>query len=104
MGNTVESIIGEVDVILYPNGSDIEGAGSYKFENAKFKALYDDGFRYFFNVDSNVYWSQLGKNYYRGGRRNPDGYRMYHHPQKLDDLFDVSDVYDEARPKYAPKL
>ncbi len=102
--STVESIIGEVDVILYPNGSDIEGAGSYKFENAKFKALYEDGFRYFFNVDSNVYWSQLGKNYYRGGRRNPDGYRMYHHPEKLSDLFDVAEVYDQARPKYGPKL
>ena len=102
--STVESIIGEVDIILYPNGSDINGAGSYKFDNAKFKALYEDGYRYFFNVDSNVYWSQLGTNYYRGGRRNPDGYRMYHQPDKLSDLFDVAEVYDAARPAYGPKL
>ncbi len=102
--DTVESIIGEVDVILYPNGSDIAGAESYKFENAKFKALYEDGYRYFFNVDSNVYWSQLGANYYRGGRRNPDGYRMWHNPEKLEDLFDVKDVYDQTRPNKAPKL
>jgi len=102
--NTVESIIGEVDIILYPNGSDIAGAESYKFENAKFKALYEDGYRYFFNVDSNVYWSQLGANYYRGGRRNPDGYRMWHNPEKLDDLFDVKEVYDQTRPNKAPKL
>ena len=102
--DTVESIIGEVDIILYPNGSDIAGAESYKFENAKFKALYEDGYRYFFNVDSNIYWSQLGKNYYRGGRRNPDGYRMYFHPEKLSDLFDVAEIYDAARPAYGPKL
>lgn len=102
--NTVESIIGEVDIILYPNGSDIAGAGSYKSDNAKFTALYADGYRYFFNVDSNVYWSQLGQNYYRGGRRNPDGYRMYHQPDKLSDLFDVAEVYDAARPTYGPKL
>jgi len=102
--NTVESIIGEVDIILYPNGSNIAGAESYKFENAKFKALYEDGYRYFFNVDSNVYWSQLGANYYRGGRRNPDGYRMWHNPEKLDDLFDVKEVYDQTRPNKAPKL
>lgn len=102
--NTVESIIGEVDIILYPNGSDIAGAESYVFDNAKFKSLYEDGYRYFFNVDSNVYWSQLGKNYYRGGRRNPDGYRMWHHPQKLEDLFDVADVYDSSRPNKEPDL
>lgn len=100
--NTVETIIGEVDIILYPNGSDIAGAGSYTFDNAKFAALYEDGYRYFFNVDSNVYWSQLGQNYYRGGRRNPDGYRMWHQPERLEDLFDVEDVYDQSRPNKEP--
>ena len=101
---TVESIIGECDIILYPNGSDIAGAGSYTFDNAKFKALYEDGFRYFFNVDSHTYWTQLGRNYYRGGRRNLDGYRMWHNPDWLDDLFDVSEVYDKGRPDKEPKL
>ena len=101
---TVESIIGEVDIILYPNGSDIAGAEAYDFDNAKFDALYEDGYRYFFNVDSSVYWSQLGANYYRGGRRNPDGYRMWHQPQKLEDLFNVEDVYDKSRPDKEPKI
>jgi hypothetical protein len=101
---TVESIIGEVDIILYPNGSDIAGAEAYDFDNAKFDALYEDCYRYFFNVDSSVYWSQLGANYYRGGRRNPDGYRMWHQPQKLEDLFNVEDVYDKSRPDKEPKI
>ncbi len=106
--NTVQPIIGNCDVILYPHGSDIAGAEHYgkstAENNAKFKALYEDGYRYFFNVDGSTYWCQLGENYYRGGRRNLDGYRMYHYPNKLTDLFDVEDVFDEARPTPVPEI
>ena len=102
--NTVEPIVGETDIILYPHGSDIAGTGQYTFDNAKFAALYEDGYRYFFNVDGNKYWCQLGSNYYRGGRRNLDGYRMYHYPKKCSDLFDVDEVFDPARPTPVPKL
>lgn len=101
---TVEYIVGETDILIYPNGSDIAGIEKYSFSNAKFSALYEDGYRYYFNVDSSTYWNQLGENYFRGGRRNLDGYRMYHHPEKLADLFDVSQVWDDARPTDAPKL
>jgi hypothetical protein len=102
--NTAQPIIGDTDIILYPHGSDIAGINYYNFNNAKFKALYDDGYRYFFNVDSHVYWAQLGSNYYRGGRRNVDGYRMYHDPEMLDDLFVVKDVFDKTRPTPVPSL
>lgn len=102
--NTVESIIGETDVILFPHGSDIHTWRNYTFDNAKFAALYEDGFRYFFNVDSNTYWNQLGSNYFRGGRRNLDGFRMYHNPDKLSDLFDVKSVFDESRPLPVPSI
>ena len=96
--NTVQTVIGETDIILYPHGSDIAGTGPYTFDNAKFAALYEDGYRYYFNVDSNIYWSQLGDNYYRGGRRNLDGYRMWYNPKMLEDLFDVDKIFDKARP------
>ena len=102
--DTVQPIIGDCDIILYPHGSDINGAGSYTFSNAKFKALYEDGYRYFFNVDSNRAWVQLGPNYYRGGRRNLDGYRMYYNPDMLDDLFVVSEIFDQSRPTPVPKI
>lgn len=101
---TVESIIGETDIILYPHGSDIAGTEEYTFDNAKFAALYEDGYRYFFNVDSKVAWSQIGINYFRGGRRNLDGYRMWHSPKGLADLFDVDKVFDPARPTPVPKI
>lgn len=101
---TVQPIIGDCDIILYPHGSDIAGIEKYTFNNAKFSALYEDGYRYFFNVDGSMYWNQLGANYYRGGRRNLDGYRMYYNPGMLDDLFDVEKVFDPARPTPVPPI
>ena len=100
--NTVQSIIGDTDVILYPHGSDIAGIEKYTFNNKKFEALYEDGYRYFFNVDGHTYWNQLGDNYFRGGRRNLDGYRMYHNPKKLSHLFDVDQIFDKSRPTPVP--
>ena len=102
--NTCQPVIGDTDIILYPHGSDIAGIEKYSFSNAKFQALYDDGYRYFFNVDANIAWCQLGSNYFRGGRRNLDGYRMYHDPEMLDDLFDVATVFDKNRPTPVPRI
>ena len=99
---TCEYIVGETDIILYPYGSDIHNWKKYDFSNEKFATLYEDGYRYFFNVDSSICWNQLGANYFRGGRRNLDGYRMYHNPDLLADLFDVSKVWDPDRPNTAP--
>ena len=102
--DTVQPIIGDTDIILYPYGSDIAGIGKYTFNNEKFRVLYEDGYRYFYNVDGHVSWCQLGTNYFRGGRRNLDGYRMYYNPDMLDDLFDVSTVFDPARPTPVPPI
>ena len=96
--DTVESIIGKCDIILYPNGSDVAGIEKYTMDNQKFKILYDSGIRYFYNVDSSVHWCQLGDNYFRGGRRNLDGYRMYNSPGRLEDLFDAKAIFSKARP------
>jgi hypothetical protein len=123
--NTVQPIVGDCDIIIYPHGGDIAGNERYTFDNVKFKALYEDGYRYFFNVNSSDYWVQMGDNYYRGGRRNVDGYRMWYHPYKLDDLMGtkiikyyekdengnsvlvekkVSEAFDSARPCPVPQV
>ena len=102
--NTCEYIVGETDIILFPHGSDIGSFRNYTTENEKFNVLYEDGYRYFFNVDSKIAWTQIGETYYRGSRRNVDGYRMFHHPEKLSDLFDVSEVFDPVRPTPVPPL
>jgi len=102
--NTCQPIVGDTDILLFPNGSDIHTFRNYTTENEKFNALYEDGYRYFFNVDSKISWVQIGDNYFRASRRNVDGYRMFHHPDKLSDLFDVSQVFDPIRPTPVPTV
>ena len=102
--NTVETIIGEVDILIYPHGGEIAGMEKYDFSNAKFSALYEDGFRYFFNVDNAVAWHQMGDNYFRGNRRDLDGYRMYHYPDSMNDLIDARAILDPDRPLPVPDI
>ena len=102
--NTVQPIIGETDILIYPHGSDIAGIERYDSDNVKFNALYEDGYRYFFNVDNCVSWHQMGDNYFRGNRRNLDGYRMYHHPDSMNDLIDARAILDPDRPLPVPEI
>ncbi len=92
----VKSIVGDTDIMIYANGADIAGIEPY--EGERYDLLRSYGFRYFCTVDSNQYWVQIGKDYLRQGRRNVDGYRMYHNPEKLEDLFETEKIWDEARP------
>ena len=101
---TVEPILGEVDILIYPHGAEIAGMEKYDFSNAKFSALYNDGFRYFFNVDNAVAWHQMGDNYFRGNRRDLDGYRMYHYPDSMNDLIDARAILDPERPLPVPDI
>lgn len=94
--NEVRPILGDVDTLIYANGFDIAGIENYSGE--KFELLKSLGFDYYCNVDSSKYWVQIRKGYVRQGRRNLDGYRMWYSPNRLDDLFDVEDVWDESRP------
>lgn len=105
----VETIIGECDVIIYPFGSDIGDWKPYNTDDPKYQYLYQCGFRYFCNVDSNPAWVQNSDGYLRQGRRNIDGYRMYYDMiddsvDKLSDLFDVNTVFDPKRPVPVPKM
>lgn len=103
--NNVESLIGPTDIILFPFGSDIGSWTPYADDNERFTYLKSLGFRYFCNVDaSKPYWMQLGKDHFRQGRRNLDGYRMFYYPDSLSDLFDVSSVFDPSRPTPVPPM
>lgn len=100
---TVQPIVGETDILIFPYGSDIHNWRPIPADNEKFVTLYEDGYRYFFNVDSNI-WNQVGTNHFRGGRLNLDGYVLYHKPWLVEDLFDVETVFDKARPTPVPTL
>lgn len=102
--NTCENILGEVDILIYPHGADIAGVEMYTMDNEKFKILWEDGYRYFFNVDNCVAWHQIGEHYFRGNRRDLDGYRMYNYPDSMLDLIDAREILDPARPLPVPKI
>lgn len=100
----VEPIVGPTDVMIYPNGADIAGVEEYDSYNEKFNYLSEQGIRIYCNVDSSQYWMQKGENYFRMGRRNLDGYRMYHDADLLTDLFDAKTIIDPKRPTPVPTM
>lgn len=105
----VAPILGvDVSIYIWPFGEDSgEGIGTWRgYEGAKYEYLRSLGFRYFCNVDAtNPYWVQPTSNYYRMGRIDITGFRMYDDAERgknrLGFLFDVSQVFEkDARPDF----
>ncbi len=105
----VVPIIGETDILIYPDGDDVGSWREYTDEQqsddakAKYAYLKSVGFNYFCNVDgSKEYWVQINSEFVRMGRRNVDGTRMYEavvgYRDLLSDLFDSTEIFDSARP------
>ena len=100
----VAPILGKTDMIIFAFGADIGDWEGYTSDNAKYDYYKSRGYRYFCNVDSSQYFVQITSEYFRQGRRNLDGYRMYYNPDMLCDLFDVSEVWDDSRPTPVPEM
>ncbi|MDD7220343.1 MAG: polysaccharide deacetylase [Clostridia bacterium] len=98
----VDPLIGGTDIIIFAFGTDLTQAEDYSGE--KFDYLKSQGYNYYCNVDSRQYFVQIRDNYFRQGRRNVDGYRMYYNPELLTDLFDATAVFDPVRPVPVPKM
>ena len=100
--DNVDPLIGGTDIIIFAFGTDLSGPGDYSGD--KFEYLKGAGYNYFCNVDSTKYYVQIRDRYFRQGRRNLDGYRMYYNPDLLEDLFDAKSVFDPARPTPVPPM
>ena len=100
----VAPILGDTDMVIFAFGADIGDWEGYSSDNAKFAYYKKAGYNYFCNVDSSQYFVQITDQYFRQGRRNLDGYRMYYNPDMLSDLFDVSEVWDSSRPTPVPEM
>ena len=100
----VAPVLGKTDMIIFAFGADIGSWEGYSSDNAKYEFYKSQGYRYFCNVDSSQYFVQITDDYFRQGRRNLDGYRMYYNPEMLSDLFDVSEVWDSSRPTPVPGM
>lgn len=100
--DNVDPLIGGTDIIIFAFGTDLTVQEDYSGD--KFEYLKDAGYNYFCNVDSSKYFVQIRDRYFRQGRRNLDGYRMYYNPELLEDLFDASEVFDKSRPTPVPPM
>lgn len=100
----VAPILGDTDMVIFAFGADIGDWEGYSSDNPKFQYYKSAGYNYFCNVDSSQYFVQITDQYFRQGRRNLDGYRMYYNPDMLSDLFDVSEVWDSSRPTPVPEM
>ncbi|MCD8013784.1 MAG: polysaccharide deacetylase [Lachnospiraceae bacterium] len=102
--NNVETIVGETDIIIFAFGADISNWEEYTEDNEYYIYLKEQGYNIFCCVDSSTTYVQFNGTSMRMGRRNIDGYRMYYNADLLADLFNVSDVWDSARPDYVAEL
>ena len=104
----VEPLVGSTDTIIFAHGQDLaEWTVGYTPDNEKYNYLKDQGFHIYCNVDSQQYAVQVTDTYFRQGRRNLDGYRIYFNSigemDSLSDLFNASEVIDPKRPP-VPRL
>lgn len=92
----VEPLIGSTEFFIFPFGVEIEQTiGNYS--NDKYHFLKECGFNYFIGVNK-VPWMQIKKDYVRMARRPLDGQAMLQFPERLEDLFNVSEIIDPERP------
>lgn len=101
----VESLVGETDILMYPQGRDISGWDGYSRENEIYKYLKEQGFTFFCSQDMSDFGTQLTTEYFRCNYRNLDGYRMYQDLYQGTEYFkgivDFQEIYDQTRPSVA---
>lgn len=93
----VVPLLGETDILVYPNGSDILGKEA-KYSGNVYDYLRSQGFYYFIGQESSTRaWGQITENYMRQTRRQLAPNVMYYSYTYFDDVFNAQAVLDEAR-------
>lgn len=93
----VTPILGEVDILVYPNGSDIVGKDA-KYSGAVYDYLKSQGFCYFIGQDSATRaWGQITDYYMRQTRRQLAPNLMYYSYTYFDDVCNAQAIVDSAR-------
>ena len=102
--DNVDPLIGGTDIIIFAFGADLTGCMKI-IPGRSLNILRVMGYNYYCNVDSSqIFCTDTKYRYFRQGRRNVDGYRMYYNPELLEDLFNVKDVFDPSRPTPVPPM
>lgn len=93
----VKPLLGDVDILVYPNGSDILGREA-KYSGSVYDYLRAQGFSYFIGQESATKaWGQITENYMRQTRRQLAPNIMYYSYTYFDDVFQSQSILDEAR-------
>ena len=92
----VTPLLGSVDILVYPYGSDIGDTGEYSGD--RYELLKEFGFKYFIGQDSATKaWGQITDDYARQTRRQITGALMAYSYSYYEDLFDASNLLDARR-------
>lgn len=92
--STLEPIVGNAEILIYPGGSELES-----YEGAKYDTLYNAGFRYFCGMDNySTSWGKITDDYVRQDRRTINGSRIIEDADLIEDLFDADKVVSSERP------
>ncbi len=89
--DTVGSLIGACDTLMYPYGSEVD----YSTEKAAF--LINQGFRYLIGLWSEGDHVEVNSTYLRQTRRTLTGYVFENYPDNFNTYFSVSAIMDSAR-------
>lgn len=92
----VEPLLGEVDILVYPYGSDFTADSSYSGE--KYSILSSHGFRYLIGTDSATpTWGKITDAFLLQTRRWVNGTGLAYRAERYEDLFSASAVFDQTR-------
>ncbi len=91
----ITPILGDVDILVYPSGSDIRGQEAYS--GSKYDALHDFGFRYFVGTGSGSSWALTTGEYARHTRTVVTASNLASNPEYYSGLFDAATVLSSER-------
>lgn len=101
----VKPLLGDVDILLFPEGTDIGTRKQYAEDNEKYTWLKEQGFHYFCARDLGEAFTQITDQYLRSNYWNLDGYRMYQDlyqgAGRFSQILNFDGVYDLERPSVA---
>lgn len=91
----ITPVLGETDILVYPNGGDIKGQEAYS--GGKFDALHSYGFRYFLGVNNGSSWGMTAPEYARQQRTIVTAENLASNPEWYAGMFDAATVLDASR-------
>lgn len=93
----VTPVLGDVEIFIYPFGSDIADYRPSYYSGDRYEVMKEAGFRYFIGMDNTQNWADVTPEYFRQTRRWVTGSYMAHSPEMFSGLFEASAVLNGQR-------